>query len=234
MATDYNFSISDIMNMDDNCKDKRILSEPKINTGVVGVIEDYASDMIGYVDNTKGYLFSIEGSLKTTNSNQFFYGDEARAQYNVLNDTMVDLVHSRNYATMLQLCSDDIEKVVDSFNEKLVSLKKVTRLNLLKDAIDGINAQNILVSGPKYSREEFFDFPNSPVITYEKGLYKVVKTYTYLEDDTVCGMMVYQCEKSKYVFIQYSNTSTYAELEQKITEVGQSLPYSNSDLVDFE
>jgi hypothetical protein len=188
------------------------------------------------INDTNTLIEDINTILKATNSSRFSTGVEATANINNINDISSNLTLLKDNVD--KIYGDLITAIAKTYNDKLETLKKDVRIKLLRDAADVWNSEKHVASESDYT----CTVDNPPV--NETAIFdsSVVYTeYIYQGYDEKTYNLKYK--KYKYKIIKYweglknlhwFKDPGFEKVEQLFEEVGCSLPYEPSAIVDPE
>ena len=222
MSTSSGASIEKIINGTYDKHNVSVLYASKIETTDNGKFLSFRSTVRSDVSNVDSNISEARSLLQKTNSKRFTDPVKMQILTNVETDNNTLLGKIENKAL-----SRDVEQmlsVINNYNSKLATAKKVVRRNLLVKESKSIILENIYVTSYEVKITSYFDA--SP--TYEKNLYVIY--YSYLKTTDVkywSGTPTKKYSATKYYYLQYDNLTT-AELEKYILMIRGRLPYDKA------
>lgn len=224
----------------------KVLTTPYINMKDIENRLYAARDAIKPLGTTVNDNYNyIDEETNKTNSNAYAKGTQARIdkeKLNTIKERVNDVAEMVLDQDMLNQISDDVKK----YNEKLKELKKGARLKLLQKKADEINRVYKEIS----HTDKQYDVPAGATryaprnYSYTSdGKYKFEVKYTLKSTDSN-GAKHYNMRTEKHAYINYwgwikSDWGIFKifdddvkTLEQKIRDVGESLPYDPSNIIE--
>ena len=240
-------SISSIIN--ETCPmTAAVLSTPKIQKeNVISAISTLKQDVTSNQEFAQTLMDDVRAVLAATNSNRFYSGEIATTQRGYI-DT-IDEDFDKIVSILSNIDVSKIGTIIDKYNTKLVLLKKQTRLKLLQDKADAINAQDKIIETRQYDEQYAADAESSGALPSVYRSSNVDDLYldewsAYVTNITDAGwpMQNYHWTYTRKIRIKYwvgikcidpfQLDDDAAKLEQKLLAVGESLPYTS--LVDMD
>ncbi len=211
-------------------KSPDILYEHVLEVSNVSTFETFQNDAQSKTTSIQTLKNDIYTVLLSTGSDRF----NNATKLSILDDISSDI---ETFSTALNnLVIDELSSVISEYNEKLKEAKKITRKKLLEEKVTNINAQNIVVEGPRYYSQTSQLSMFSEYEEYDSsGLYRYYFTAKWnglsnQETAEIWGDIY----RTKYIYIDLKHFTTIEEIEEAIIAVGQKLPYEKNRIVDYE
>ncbi len=204
-----------------------LLYEPIIATSNVSTFLDFQDCAYSSIQLIQSLKSDIYGTLNSTGSVRFNEASELAVLDGISSDGESFL------AALGDSSIDNLDIIVDSYNEKLKEAKRVTRKKLLEDKVSEINSKNIVVSTNSYEVDNVF-YPTPE--TYEDNIYLIRRVSSNNGSGTNGSQFKfnYLVTETKYFYISLNDNPSIEEIESRIIKTNNDLPYDRGRIVDYE
>lgn len=234
-----NKDINDLLSGKTLDTDQRVLYEEKIDLGELhNTVFGFYDNAMAKMNQSKEMINTIEGEFaKINNSKKFYYGGDAAHQHGNLS---IASQHFDDLQTVSPIFNDpaSMTRMAELFNKTLVEKKHKVRVTLCQQKIDAINENRTVVETRTEKKLSNGILPDKTVPLDD--IYEENYHYIFREalDDGTCRL---DCTITKRIHIIDPATqdsvvteNNVKEMEQKVQRTGNDLPYTISDIVDYD
>jgi len=219
--------------------DQRVLYEEKIDLGELhNTVFGFYDNAMAKMNQSKEMINTIEDEFaKINNSKKFYYGGDAAHQHGNLS---IASQHFDDLQTVSPIFNDpaSMTRMAEIFNKTLVEKKHKVRVTLCQQKINKLNEIGTVVETRTEQKIATGILPDKTVQLDD--IYEENYHYIFREalDDGTCRL---DCTITKRIHIIDPATENSVvtednvkEMEQKVQRTGNDLPYTISDIVDYD
>ena len=234
-----NKDINDLLSGKTLDTDQRVLYEEKIDLAELhDTVFEFYDNAMAKMNQSKEMINTIEGEFaKINNSKKFYYGGDAAHQHGNLS---IASQHFDDLQTVSPIFNDpaSMTRMAEIFNKTLVEKKHKVRVTLCQQKINDINengkdletrTEKKLSNGILPDKTEQLDD------IYEENYHYIFREAL---DDGTCRL---DCTITKRIHIIDPATQksvvtedNVKDMEQKVLKTGNDLPYTISNIVDYD
>ena len=211
--------------------EQSVLYEEKIDLGELhNTVFGFYDNAMANMNNSKEMINTIEDEFaKINNSKKFYYGGDAAHQHGYL---YIASQHFDDLQNVSPIFSDpaSMTRMAEFFNKTLVEKKHKVRVTLCQQKINEINGTVVETKTEKKLTNGIL--PDKTVQVddvYEENYHYIFREAL---DDGTCRL---ECVITKRIHIVDPVTEgNVKEMEQKVLKTGNELPYTISNIVDYD
>ena len=219
--------------------DQRVLYEEKIDLGELhNTVFGFYDNAMAKMNQSKEMINTIEDEFaKINNSKKFYYGGDAAHQHGNLS---IASQHFDDLQTVSPIFNDpaSMTRMAELFNKTLVEKKHKVRVTLCQQKINDINENGKDIetrTEKKLSNGILPDKTEQLDDIYEENYHYIFREAL---DDGTCRL---DCTITKRIHIIDPATQksvvtedNVKDMEQKVLKTGNDLPYTISNIVDYD